>query len=123
MENKQPTKLAALVSLKSPQQFMQVRQKGRRVIVAPWLVVYHKPNQQKKVRLGCTLPRYVGNAVTRNRLRRWCKEYLRHWAANVKDDSCMDISLVFRRQQSEFYQQLSHGEIDAILAKSLARVA
>lgn len=123
MENKQPSKLAALVSLRSPQQFMQLRQKGRRIIVAPWLVVYLKPNQQKKIRLGCTLPRYVGNAVTRNRLRRWCREYLRHWAVAIEADRTMDISLIFRRQTGEFYRHLSHKEIDAVLAKSLARVA
>ncbi|MGE0763230.1 MAG: ribonuclease P protein component [Bdellovibrionales bacterium] len=123
MENKQPTPVAALVSLKSPQSFLQLRQKGRRVIVAPWLVVYSKPNQQKKIRLGCTLPRYVGTAVTRNRLKRWCREHLRRWAAQIGDDETVDISLVFRRQQNEFYRQLSHKEIDAVLSKSLAKVA
>lgn len=42
-----------------------------------FFAVYSIPNKEEKHRLGSTIPKAVGKAVIRNRLRRWGKEIFR----------------------------------------------
>ena len=62
------------------------------------------------MRFGWTLPKFVGTAVTRNRLKRWCREYLRKKA--LKDEKSLDINFVFKRTNKDFYKNLNYEELD-----------
>lgn len=109
-------------SLSGKNDFLALRNKGRRRIPVPWLVIYFKKNDRECVRWGCTISRHIGNAVTRNRLRRWSREYLRGWAKNLEKDQNVDISLVFRQnKEKDFFRHLKHEDLDAALKASLDR--
>ncbi len=114
--------MATMVPLRSSKDFELLKAKGRRLSPTPWLVLQWKPNTTGEIRLGCTLPRYVGGAVVRNRIRRWCREHVRKWSAPVSDDHSLDINIFFRRQGSEFYPKLKHQDLDLHLQKGLERI-
>lgn len=59
------------------------------------------------MRCGWTLPRQVGNAVVRNRLKRWSRAYFRD---RVKRGQSLplDINLVFRKPEGDFYKMLKY---------------
>lgn len=78
------------------------------------MIIYRQRNQVGRVRLGCTIPRYVGNAVVRNRLKRWSKEYFRKYAKSVEKEKTLDISLIFLKIEPGTYKALKHEELDAV---------
>lgn len=84
------------------------------------MLIYRRKNKTGTVRLGCTIPRYVGPAVVRNRLRRWCKEYFRQWAKLLEKDGTWDVSLVFLKSEAEMYRSLKHKELNAVLDTNFA---
>lgn len=50
--------------------------------------------------------------MTRNRLRRWGKEFVRDFTKNN-----MDINFIFKNRGKDFYKKLSHDEFDKALEK------
>ena len=80
------------------------------------MVVNVNKNTLNTVRCGWTLPRFVGNAVTRNRLKRWCREFLRQNQSKL-DVSSLDINFVFKRKDSNFYKKLNHDEFNKTIDK------
>lgn len=73
------------------------------------------------LRVGWTLPGYVGTSVTRNRLKRWIRVYLNDLSGETKNNPC-DINLVFRKRDAEFYSQLKHKDLDAALDKIFSQI-
>jgi len=63
------------------------------------LVVYFKKNRYGQNRLGITVSKKVGNAVTRNRVRRLIKENYRLMEAEVRDG--FDVVVVARARMAE----------------------
>lgn len=67
-------------------------------------------------RLGITVSRKVGNAVCRNRLKRWIRDLFRN---NYKSfDQVVDISIIARRQSGS----LSHLQVVQELLTVFARL-
>ena len=64
-----------LPTLKRRSEFMRTLKRGFRVPASEWLVLHVFPAPE--FRCGWTLPRSVGSAVVRNRLKRWLREWLR----------------------------------------------
>lgn len=68
----------ALTSLRGQDSFKRVAQRGRRVssdgLALLWLYSGNEAN-----RYGVAARASVGNAVVRNRVRRWARELLRQW--------------------------------------------
>jgi ribonuclease P protein component len=62
--------------LTATRQFRAVYDGGRRVFSGP-LAVWGRRNGLQHCRLGLAVPRHVGNAVTRNRIRRRLRESFR----------------------------------------------
>lgn len=114
--------MTALSTLRSSKDFLRIRRNGRKSAIGGWAVLYFSKSTQSGIRFGCTLPRYVGTAVTRNRLKRWSKEHLRKWAKSQDRNEGLDLSLVFRQQTKEFFKDLSHKELDAFLERNLQKV-
>ena len=56
----------------------------------------------------------------RNRLRRWGREYLRKWSAREKVS--LDLNLIFKRREKDFYKTLSHEEFDEALQKLVGKL-
>lgn len=72
-------------------------------------------------RYGLTVPKYVGNAVVRNRIKRLCREVF------DKSEICkslppVDINFVFKRRESGFYKKLSFEELKNELEKACKRI-
>ena len=64
------------VTVKENYEFRRIYAKGRSG-VSPYLVVYVRPNRYGHNRLGVTVSKKLGNAVTRNRVRRRLREIFR----------------------------------------------
>jgi ribonuclease P protein component len=64
------------VSLKKPHEFRRMYAKGKSA-GNPFFVVYCRPNGRPINRLGVTVSTKLGNAVTRNRIRRRIRESYR----------------------------------------------
>lgn len=71
--------------------FRRVQRRGRRVRTRHLLVVYLR-SRRKAPRFGLTVSRKVGNAVTRNRVKRWLREAVRHHKAEL--DGVFDVVII-----------------------------
>lgn len=65
-------------------------------------------------RLGLTVSRKVGNAVCRNRLKRWIRELFRHHY--MQFSQATDVVVIAKRQAG----LLSHAQVDRELLKMFA---
>ena len=92
-----------------------------------WLLVNARQNDLGLFRCGFTLTRQTGSAVLRNRLRRWGKEYLRGWVRDRSANSSpaslnLDINLVFKRREKDFYRSITHCDFDGAMDKLVAKL-
>ncbi len=85
-----------------------------------WLLVNAVTTELGLIRCGWTIPRQIGNAVIRNRFKRWGREYLREWSK--QSQLSWDLNLVFKRREKEFYKNLKHGEFDEALDKMVTKL-
>jgi len=69
-------KLKYTVSLKENRQFRRLYAKGKSV-VSPYLVLYYRRSVDGQNQLGITVSGKLGNAVTRNKIRRRLREMYR----------------------------------------------
>ena len=67
-------------------------------------------------RLGLTVSRKVGNAVCRNRLKRWIREFFRHH--HKRFGPAVDVAIVAKRQAG----RLDHQQLDQELTTLFARL-
>lgn len=77
------------------------------------------------MRCGWTLPRQVGPAVIRNRLKRWSRVYFRDrlkrgesLPPGLAEGMGVDINFVFRKADGEFYKKLSYERFADVADKS-----
>ena len=109
---------SATSRLRNSREFSRVWREGQRchtrsltVIVAPPAVA-----GREGARLGVTVSRKVGNAVCRNRIKRWIREYFRtsrqHFA------SVADLSVIAKPGAA----LLAHGEFDQELQEAMRRL-
>jgi ribonuclease P protein component len=101
--------------------FLQLNKKGKKLRPAPWLTVSALARPGEGPRFGWVLPRAVGNAVIRNRLRRWVKAYVRE-RLSKGDSFDGDICFVFRKAPVDFYRQLKYREFEPMLRQVCDRV-
>ncbi len=64
------------IRLKKRKQFVRVTNQGRK-LVASGLILLYAPNDKETNGVGFTVTKKVGNAVTRNRIRRRLREVVR----------------------------------------------
>ena len=113
-------KLAKRV-LRRSSDFENLRNNGKRFSPAPWLVVQYKENDLGYLRYGFSISTKIGSAVVRNRLRRWCREFICNGPARTSKAS-MDIHVVFRASTRQFYTELEHSKLDEGLVKFFAHL-
>lgn len=92
--------------------FQRLREKGHRAQTCGWFVVYWDKNNLKKARILWNISRKVGNSVVRNRLKRWCREYVRVRLSDVFAVQGLDLNIAFRPNQKEFYKDLRREAFD-----------
>ena len=87
--------LHKLESLKNRQAFKLVYSRGK-YSASSMFVVYALANETDRHRYGLSVSKKVGNAVVRNRVRRWLKEYIRLNASEFIMDKGYDFVVVAR---------------------------
>lgn len=117
-ENKDQTPRAKdrLSVLTHRRDFLHLLKNGQRLKPSPWLLMNYIESQTGRLRCGWTLPRQVGPAVVRNRLKRWSRVYFR---ARLKDGHTLpvDLNLVFRKTEGDFYKKLSYERFASVVDK------
>jgi ribonuclease P protein component len=111
-----------LLSLKKKRDFEALRNEGDVVHVTHWLMVSTKANKENVNRVGWTLPRYVGTAVVRNRLRRWGRERVKVWDFESWSES-RDLNFVFRKKAPGFYQKLGREDFGAAFIRAYEKIS
>ena len=116
-----------LLSLTRRSDFLRLKERGRTVHVTSWLLVNFERTTRAQLRCGWTIPAYVGVAVTRNRLRRWGREFLRAWAKSEEGRLTatghgLDVNFVFKRGDKTRYKAMGHGEFTEAMEKSVEKL-
>ena len=83
------------------------------------LLNYRDVGEEEGLKLGLTLPRYVGTAVTRNRLKRWVREFFRQNEIGLSHGKGLHANVVFRRKEKGFYKNLSHEEFKKVIRETI----
>jgi ribonuclease P protein component len=100
----------SLGRLQRNSEFLDLRKTGKKLRAQSWLIFNYSKNDLGHLRLGITASRKVASAVTRNRLKRWSREYARHFIRKNFNPS-YDLSVVFMPAPENFYKQLKHTEL------------
>lgn len=98
-------KFPATCRLRVSREFARAWRIGRRYHSAHFIVIV-ATGETDCSRLGLTVSRKVGNAVCRNRIKRWVRELFRRQRQSLP--GCLDISVVAKRQAAG----LSHLQLD-----------
>ena len=83
LHNSTGAKSPLVETLKKRQSFKQVYSRGR-YAANSLFVVYALANKTSSNKIGFTVTKKIGNAVVRNRIRRWLKESVRLTASDLK---------------------------------------
>ena len=111
MENK------SNLSLKLSSDFQKLREQGKFIHANEWLALSYMENCRNHSRFGWTISKKVGKAVTRNRLRRWGREFVRRCGEHGAD-----INFVFKARGKDFYEELSHDDFDRAFKKAFKKM-
>lgn len=97
---------------------MRLKSEGKISRSCPWFFVNYIYNKNTEFRLGLTVPNYCGNAVIRNKLKRWSREFFRldEWLIGF------DINVVFRKMPKDFYKLLKKDEFDSSFEKCVRKI-
>ncbi len=74
-----------------------------------WLLFNYQSNEFGHTRCGWTLPRNVGTAVVRNRLKRWSRVFFRSKLEEIQKTG-VDLNVVFLKSGGDFYKKLDYEE-------------
>jgi ribonuclease P protein component len=91
---------------------MKIWREGKHHHTTNFILIYC-PNELSGSRLGLTISRKVGNAVCRNRLKRWIRELYRHHTRLTSGD----VSIIARRHAGRLSHTQMDNEISAVLAR------
>lgn len=106
----------SFITIKRSSEFEELKLNGKRYSPTQWLSVNFRNNSHGLLRLGVTSGRKVGNAVLRNRLKRWCKVYVRSLKQSGRDFE-IDINIIFRPSKEGFYAEVQYSDFAQAMDK------
>ena len=116
----------SLQTLRSRREFVLLSKKGKRFRLDPWVILNFRSSEVTlgQPKFGWTIPKYVGVAVTRNRVRRWCREIARLAVESVPEQECraMEINVVLRKCAKDTYRNVKYDEFKNLLYPALQKV-
>lgn len=103
-------------SLKKSSKFKEVSSSGKRIYLSSWVFLLALTSEDKVSYFGITVSRKVGNAVVRNKLKRWVRNFVQSdkWKKNFEGKT---IVFVFKPQKEGFYSQLQFKEFTELFNK------
>jgi ribonuclease P protein component len=99
--------IARSLRLRDPREFQRVRKRGRSW-TTPYLVLVSQPNRLEHNRYGFAVGRRVGNAVARNRVKRWMREATRKRHPELRQG--FDVILIARGRMAD--SRADYGKVE-----------
>ena len=90
-----PHKFTKKDRLLKRRQFVQLSEKGKKIQNKYYLAIYAR-NDTTRSRLGVTVTKKVGNAATRNKIKRFCREFFRQNQNRMSDT--IDINIIAKKK-------------------------
>ena len=100
--------------LRKRPEFVHLSKTGRRVQNAHFIVLF-APGHHQRSRLGVTVTKRVGNAVTRNRIKRLFREFFR-----LKEDGVemyLDINIIAKKEATGLTSAETFTNLESLLKK------
>lgn len=116
--------------LKKRSQFSAIKNNGSRFFSGRWLIINYLPDPEPNpfiddsegLLVGWTVSRKVGNAIVRNKIKRWCREYFRNYIKKNPDKLSAHVNIVVRQVDKDFYKSIRHKQFIQILDKGWTEV-
>lgn len=105
--------------LKRPE-FVHLSDIGNRVYNRHYIAIYKAGFQQGRSRLGITVTKKVGGAVTRNRIKRYVREFFRTNRDSIHET--LDINIIAKKAVADATQAESYVSLRSIFSKLSTRV-
>ena len=97
-----------LQTIKKRSDFLRLSKDGKRIKVCPWLIFNYSVEEDVETAallLGWTVPKRVGSAVFRNKLKRWAREFFRKQKLTGKQ--VIYLNIVVREQRDDLLKTLT----------------
>ena len=117
----EPRKQKPLVSLKKQSEFKHVFGRGKSAAM-PLFVLYAASNDLGYSRLGVSISKKVGNAVVRNRVKRWVREYCRLMLGGTKPGQAFDLIVIARTPAGELPREGAFVKVSDTLSRLFLRL-
>jgi ribonuclease P protein component len=111
---------AKVITLRRSEDFLRLKKVGRTIHVNSWILLAYAPNSEGVLRCGWTIPKFVGTAVVRNRIRRWLREFFGGLGNDLSVG--VDVNVVIKRYDKEFFKCLPHSHLDQAVAQAWRRI-
>lgn len=82
--------------IKKNKEFQEIFKRGKSFANRELVIYYRKKTKQKHIRVGISVGKKLGNAVTRNRIKRYIRECFIHLDDKIKAE--YDIIVIARNQ-------------------------
>jgi ribonuclease P protein component len=103
--------------------FERLKKYGVKAQNNPWLILKALPSRDGQTKFGWTIPTQTGSAVTRNKIKRWCREYFR--SRNLSEmTATLDINVIVLgvRKDPGLLKQMGHDEFKEHLERTFAKI-
>ncbi len=97
--------------LKSRFQFESIRKSGSKVFSDRTLMWRCIRNQKNFNRYGWTVPRWVGHAAFRNKVKRWSREFFRKFD-KINPELGVDINVLFYSKEEKIRYKMFEKSMD-----------
>jgi ribonuclease P protein component len=94
--------------------YKKIYQNGKKITTED-LVICYLPNNMDHSRLGISISKSVGNAVERNKRKRWIKEIFR--TSSIMRKKGLDIVIVLRNNGKELYFIKLKEQLEKVIQK------
>jgi ribonuclease P protein component len=100
--------------LRKRPEFLQLGERGKRLFSRHFILVYDH-SRQLESRLGITVTKKIGPAVTRNRLKRICREYFRRHRDFL--GAAYDIHIIARSAAARAAHEELTGSLETLFSQ------